>query len=412
MAGLSLSSSMATIRLITLNARGLNTPVKRRMALADARSQGGDIVFVQETHFRADSAPTLSSLHYPSSYVSNYTASKSRGVAILLARHVPFVYDSHVTDPGGRFLFLKETLGHSSCTLVNIYLPNRKQCQTLRSILTKLSRYSEGIVICGGDFNVHLDAPGEGNPAPCKPDPSLRRRFLQLLHGQQLVDGWRVLHPAGRDFTFFSSAACSYSRLDTFLISHHGLHLLQSATIKPITWSDHAPVHLVLSFPTVPVRDRTWRLNETLLKDAANRTDIETAVSDYFRDNLTPDVSLPMVWEAHKCVLRGKFIQIGARLKRLRTGQIKDLLRTIHTLETSHKIHGSLDTFKELTLQRAALNDLLTRNTLRSLQISKLKYYTQGDRCGRLLANAVRQRHMATYIPKIRHTDGSMAHSS
>uniref|UniRef100_A0A8C5QK57 Reverse transcriptase domain-containing protein n=1 Tax=Leptobrachium leishanense TaxID=445787 RepID=A0A8C5QK57_9ANUR len=143
-----------------------------------------------------------------------------------------------------------------------------------------------------------------------------------------------------------------------------------------------------------------------------NRTDIDTAISDYFSNNLTPDVSLPMVWEAHKCVLRGKFIQIGARLKRLRTGQIKDLLRNIHTLETLHKLQGSLDTFKELTLQRAALNDLLTSNTLRSLQITKLKYYTQGDRCGRLLANAVRQRHMTTYIPKIRRADGSIAHSS
>uniref|UniRef100_A0A8C5Q7Q5 Reverse transcriptase domain-containing protein n=1 Tax=Leptobrachium leishanense TaxID=445787 RepID=A0A8C5Q7Q5_9ANUR len=141
-----------------------------------------------------------------------------------------------------------------------------------------------------------------------------------------------------------------------------------------------------------------------------NRTDIETAITDYFRENLTPDVSLPMVWEAHKCVLRGKLIQIGARLKKFRTGQITDLLRNIYTLETSHKTHGSLDTLKELTLQRATLNDLLTHNTLRSLQITKLKYYTQGDRCGRLLANAVRQRHMATYIPKIRCADGSVAH--
>uniref|UniRef100_A0A8C5MN92 Reverse transcriptase domain-containing protein n=1 Tax=Leptobrachium leishanense TaxID=445787 RepID=A0A8C5MN92_9ANUR len=403
---------MATVRLITLKARGLNTPVKRRLALADARAQGGDIVFVQETHFRADSALTLSSPHYSTSYVSNFVTSKSRGVAILIARHVPFVYDSHVSDPGGRFLFLKGTLGITRCTLVNIYLPNRNQCQALRSIFNKLSRYSEGIIICGGDFNVHLDAPGEGNPASCRPDPSLRRRFLHLLHGQQLVDGWRVLHPEGRDFTFFSSAAGSYSRLDTFLVSHNGLHFLKSATIRPITWSDHAPVHLVITLPAVPERDRTWRLNEALLKDDVNRTDIETAITDYFGDNLTPDVSLPMVWEAHKCVLRGKFIQIGARLKRLRTGQIKDLLGDIHTLETSHKAHGSLDTLKELTLQRAALNNLLTSNTLRSLQITKLKYYTQGDRCGRLLANAVRQRHMATYIPKVRHVGGSMAHTS
>uniref|UniRef100_A0A8C5WGW8 exodeoxyribonuclease III n=1 Tax=Leptobrachium leishanense TaxID=445787 RepID=A0A8C5WGW8_9ANUR len=148
---------MATVRLITLNARGLNTPMKRRLALADARAQGGDIVFVQETHFRADSAPTLSSPHYSTSYVSNFVTSKSRGVAILLARHVPFVYDSHVSDPGGRFLFLKGTLGLTRCTLVNIYLPNRNQCQALRAILTKLSRYSEGIIICGGDFNVPLE---------------------------------------------------------------------------------------------------------------------------------------------------------------------------------------------------------------------------------------------------------------
>uniref|UniRef100_A0A8C5WF74 exodeoxyribonuclease III n=1 Tax=Leptobrachium leishanense TaxID=445787 RepID=A0A8C5WF74_9ANUR len=217
---------MTKIRFISLNVRGLNIPQKRRKALTDLHRQGGDIVFLQETHFRADAAPSLSSRFYSQSFYSIYDASKARGVAILLARHIPFTVIHQQQDANGRFLFVKGTLGNQKITLANIYLPNRGQCAELRSILSKLDKFREGLLICGGDFNVSLDSSREGVYPTPSVDDSLRGRFLHLLHKHQLVDGWRALNPTVRDYTFYSAVAHSYSRLDTFLIPHHQLTTL------------------------------------------------------------------------------------------------------------------------------------------------------------------------------------------
>uniref|UniRef100_A0A8C5Q7B2 Reverse transcriptase domain-containing protein n=1 Tax=Leptobrachium leishanense TaxID=445787 RepID=A0A8C5Q7B2_9ANUR len=380
------------------------------MALIDFQRQKGEVLFLQETHFRDDAAPSLTSRHYPQGFYSNYTESKARGVAILVARHVPFTCTHQLKDPHGRYLFIKGTLGDRRITMANLYLPNKGQCGALRSILTKLDGFTEGILICGGDFNVPLDSSREGISNSPPVDPSLRRRFLQILHQYQLVDGWKTLHPSAKDYTFYSPVAKSYSRLDTFLIPHHHLQCLKAATIAPITWSDHAPVSIRIEFDSIPSTQCSWRLNESLLSDALIRQEIQDAVTQYFVENDTPEITPPLLWEAHKCVLRGKLIQIGAQRKRERRAEVRDLVQNIHILETSHKQTHSLDVFKELTEQRAKLTSLLSQQSLRSLQLTKRLYYSQGNKCGRLLANALKQRRQTTYIPRIQGEEGKIHH--
>uniref|UniRef100_A0A8C5PT54 Reverse transcriptase domain-containing protein n=1 Tax=Leptobrachium leishanense TaxID=445787 RepID=A0A8C5PT54_9ANUR len=401
---------MTKIRFISLNVRGLNLPQKRRKALTDLHRQGGEIVFLQETHFRADVAPSLNSRYYSQNFYSNYGASKARGVAILLARHIPFTVIQQQQDANGRFLFVKGTLGNQKITLANIYLPNRGQCAEFRSILTKLDRFREGLVICGGDFNVSLDSSREGvHPTPSV-DDSLRGRFLHLLHKYQLVDGWRALNPTVRDYTFYSTVAHSYSRLDTFLIPHHQLHHLTKVKIAPITWSDHAPVLMWVDIHSIPPPHSTWRLNESLLRDVVIRQNLQDTLTRYFDENSTPDIPSPTLWEAHKCVIRGHLIQIGAQRKREHRKTLDTVLKRIHDLETAHKSVQSLDIFKDLTEQRAHLNSLLSQQAFKSMLLTKQTYYTQGNKCGRLLANALKQRRQATYIPKIKDRDGREHH--
>uniref|UniRef100_A0A8C5WHL5 Reverse transcriptase domain-containing protein n=1 Tax=Leptobrachium leishanense TaxID=445787 RepID=A0A8C5WHL5_9ANUR len=401
---------MAKIRLISLNVRGLNHPAKRRIAMADLRKQKCDFAFLQETHFRSDSAPTLRSTYFTQGFYSNFEASKSRGVAILVASHIPFTCTSQMADPQGRFIFIKGHIGSRLVTLANLYLPNTHQCTALRKILNKLAKFAEGLLFCGGDFNISPDSPKEAAAPPGASQPSKRRRFHQLLQTFQLVDCWRAMHPAGRDYTFYSHAARVYSRLDLFLMSHHTLHLIRTVSIGSITWSDHAPVLMDLEVPDLPPRQYQWRLNESLLKDVVHREYLTEAITHYFDENDNGEVTDPLLWEAHKSVLRGQLIQLGARCKRDRGDKIQSLLADIQTFETLHKTTPSAEHYSALSSLRSELRELLHHHACRSLLLTKRSYYLHGNKCGKLLARALRQKYQSTYIPKLRRSDGSVTH--
>lgn len=149
-------ANMDALNIISLNAKGLNTPEKRRMLLHDMRRARADIVLLQETHFRENSLPLLKNRHYPMVFHSNYTEAKSRGVSILISSRVPWKLIDSQTDREGRFLFLKGQIGDKTVTLANLYAPNNHQDAFLGRRVGQLLHFSEGPLIVGGDLNIPM----------------------------------------------------------------------------------------------------------------------------------------------------------------------------------------------------------------------------------------------------------------
>lgn len=54
---------------------------------------------------------------------------------------------------------------------------------------------------------------------------STRNGITQILHRNQLIDIWRLLHPTEKDYTFYSLPHKSYSRID--LSSFHMPNFIQ-----------------------------------------------------------------------------------------------------------------------------------------------------------------------------------------
>lgn len=145
------------IKIISLNARGLNIPERLSQLLHVMHRNKADIIFIQETHFRTDAIPKLQNHYYPTAFHATTPTSKSKGVSILLAKNCPFQLAGTLADEEGRYLFLKGSLLGRKITLANIYAPNSHQVTTFRTITTTLSVFQEGMLILGGDFNVPLD---------------------------------------------------------------------------------------------------------------------------------------------------------------------------------------------------------------------------------------------------------------
>lgn len=90
-------------------------------------------------------------------YHATCAESKTKGVAILMAKLFAFCLTDQLVDPEGRFLFLKGLWKDKPVTLANIYCPNSKQASFLKDTLLKLTSFKAGLVTLGGDLNMALN---------------------------------------------------------------------------------------------------------------------------------------------------------------------------------------------------------------------------------------------------------------
>lgn len=184
-----------------------------------------------------------------------------------MAKHCPLQLSETLLDNKGRYLFLKGTCYGKRITLANIYAPNRHQVFFFHAITQALIPFQEGTLILGGDFNISLkflnplqDTSNGASSLPYKALRAIKTQLCEII----LHDSWLTLNPDGRDFTH-----TNVTRLDYLFISQKVLPMLYTVSIDPMFLSDHHPISLTLSFPEVPTRPTSWRLDPSLLTDAS-----------------------------------------------------------------------------------------------------------------------------------------------
>uniref|UniRef100_A0A8C5QMT7 exodeoxyribonuclease III n=1 Tax=Leptobrachium leishanense TaxID=445787 RepID=A0A8C5QMT7_9ANUR len=398
------------LMLMSINASGLNIPEKRSGALRDFQKARASVVFIQESHFREGAAPRLTNSWFPIGFFSNNAVAKSKGVAILFHKSVPFVQQATLSDKDGRYVMVKGEIAGRKYTFANFYAPNKGQHRFMNKLFPLITEFSEGCLVLGGDLNVPLDPRLDTSSGRSAVPPHVTRSISKLLHTHRLVDCWRAMHTEDKDYTYFSHPAQIYSRLDYFFIPHYYLSDLQSVRIGSLTWSDHAPVTMRLLSPLHRPAVPAWRLNEFLLTDPPTSNDCEQTLALYFQDNDMPDVSPLSIWEAHKCVIHGFYIRKASEQKKHREAATIDLLARIHNLETLHKESLDPAQLTDLTTLRRELATLLNSTYHRHCLRSKTFFFAHGDKSGRLLARMLRARHSTTYIAKIKDTHGKTQH--
>ena len=83
-----------------------------------------------------------------------------------------------------------------------------------------------------------------------------------------LIDIFRTFHPNAEEYTFFSSACGTFSRMDHIL--HHKPNLSKFKKIEIISniFSDHNAMRLDISYKKETIRNtNTWRLNNKFLNN-------------------------------------------------------------------------------------------------------------------------------------------------
>ena len=83
-----------------------------------------------------------------------------------------------------------------------------------------------------------------------------------------LIDIYGTFHPKTADYTFFSSAQGTFSRIDHILGDKSSLSKLKKIEIISSIFSDHNAVRLEINYREKNIKNtKTWRVNNTLLNN-------------------------------------------------------------------------------------------------------------------------------------------------
>ena len=120
---------------------------------------------------------------------------------------------------------IKGSIQEEEITIINIYAPNIGAPEYVRQMLTSMKGKINNNTIIVGDFNspiTHMDRSTKQKIN--KETEALNDTIDQL----DLIDIYRTFHPQTMNFTFFSSAHGTFSRIDHILGHKSSLDILKN----------------------------------------------------------------------------------------------------------------------------------------------------------------------------------------
>ena len=136
------------------------------------------------------------------------------------------------------------------------------------------------------------------------------------------------------EYTFFSSAHGTFSRIDHNLGHKSSLRKFKKIEFISSIFSDHNAMRLESITGKKTVKNtNTWRLNSALLNNQEIIEEIKEEIKKYIEKNDNENTMTQTLWDAAKAVLRGKFITLQSHLKKQEKSQINNLTLHLKQLE-------------------------------------------------------------------------------
>ena len=154
------------------------------------------------------------------------------------------------------------------------------------------------------------------------------------LSKMDLIYIYRTFHPKTTEYTFFSSAQGTFSRIDRIVGHKSSLGKFKKLEIASSIFPDHNAMRLDINYRKKSGKStNTWRLSNTLFNNQVITEEIKEEIKKYLETNDSENTMAQNLWDATKAVLRGKFIAIQSYLKKQETSQINNLTLHLKQLE-------------------------------------------------------------------------------
>nr|KAF6369131.1 hypothetical protein mMyoMyo1_010536 [Myotis myotis] len=141
---------------------------------------------------------------------------KKAGVAIHISDKLDLKAKAITRDKEGHFIILKRAIQQEDITLVNIYAPYTGAPKYIKQLLEDVEGEIDSITVIAGDFNTPPTPLDKSSKQKISKETSILNDSLEQM---ELIDIFTTFHPKATEYTFFSSAHGSFSKID-YIFGH------------------------------------------------------------------------------------------------------------------------------------------------------------------------------------------------
>ena len=140
---------------------------------------------------------------------------------------------------------IKGTIQEEDITIVNTYAPNVEVPQYIKQMLTAIKTEIDSNTIIVGDFNTPLSPMDRSSKMKINKQTQALNDTLNKI---DLTDIYKTFHPKTTEYTFFSSAHGTFSRIDHILGHKSSLGKFKKIEIISSIFSNHNAMRLDIKY--------------------------------------------------------------------------------------------------------------------------------------------------------------------
>uniref|UniRef100_A0A3B3I1X3 Reverse transcriptase domain-containing protein n=1 Tax=Oryzias latipes TaxID=8090 RepID=A0A3B3I1X3_ORYLA len=390
---------MCSLSIASLNVNGLTTPKKRGIILQKLKKENIQLALLQETHLNDQEHEKLKKLGFRNTYYSSYKQSRKRGVAILISNRTQFETDKVIKGKDGQYIIVKGRMGDAVLTIVNVYAPPESDKQFFKSLFNVIAEEAEGILICGGDFNVALNFKLD-TTSKHKHKKAIAKFVKLSMEELGLLDVWRSLNPRKKAYTHYSASHKVHSRIDYFFVFKSDINRVEECKIEGADVSDHNIQHMKINISNRK-KQTTWRLNVGILNNETIIKDIKADIKQYMDDNDNGAVDPTVLWDALKAVIRGKLIAKTAWLRKKRIQKYEEYSVKLKELEQQLINKNTTEIYQQIQNIKKQINHILEDEIEKKMIYFKQSYQEVGPKSTKLLAKRIKKQQTLNTIYEI-----------
>ena len=149
-----------------------------------------------------------------------------------------------------------------------------------------------------GDFNTPLTPMDRSSKQKINKETQALNDTIDQIN---LIDIYRTFHPEVAEYTFFSSAHRTFSRIDYILGHKSSLGKFKKIEIVSSIFSDQNAMRLEINYRKKTVKNtNTWRLNTELLNNQEITEEIKEDIKKYIEANDNENTTTQNLWDAAK----------------------------------------------------------------------------------------------------------------